>query len=217
VETIIILALVFAFVAMRLYSVLGKRTGHEQQPIAKPVEAAVTPTVLPRTNSDAKPQQSGSPDVAVDPSARDGVRAIAAADPQFEPTAFLGGAQAAYRMVLEAFWAGDEDAIRRLADESVVSAFAQAIEERRAAGLVLENRLVAIERALISAARMEGQTARVTVRFDADIATITRDAEGVVVAGSLSDAVETHDVWTFARHVRAPDPNWILIETDEAA
>ena len=215
-EKIIILALVFAFVAMRLYSVLGKRTGHEQ-PIAKPVEAQASATLLPRAAGEAKPQQALSLEGAVDMSAREGIRAVTAADPQFDAGRFLAGAQAAYRMVLEAFWAADEEAIRRLADESVVNAFAQAIAERQAAGLVLENRLVAIERALISAARMDGQTARVTVRFDADIATVTRDAEGVVVAGSLSDAVETHDVWTFARHVRASDPNWILVETDEAA
>jgi predicted lipid-binding transport protein (Tim44 family) len=59
--------------------------------------------------------------------------------------------------------------------------------------------------------------AMITVRYDADIAAVTRDSDGNVVAGSLSDAVPTHDVWTFSRHVRADDPNWVLIETDEAA
>ena len=57
----------------------------------------------------------------------------------------------------------------------------------------------------------------VAVRFDADIASVTRDADGHVVAGSLSDAIQTHDVWTFRRALRADDPNWLLIETDEAA
>ena len=33
---------------------------------------------------------------------------------------------------------------------------------------------------------------------------------------SLSDAVETHDIWTFARTLRSDDPNWKLVETDEA-
>ena len=82
---------------------------------------------------------------------------------------------------------------------------------------MLDNRLVSIERAVIDAVRVEGQTAAVVVRFDADIAAVTRDADGTVIAGSVSDAVSTHDVWTFARNVRASDPNWILIETDEAA
>ena len=54
------------------------------------------------------------------------------------------------------------------------------------------------------------------MRFDADIAAVTRDGEGHVVAGSTSDAVETHDVWTFVRQVKTADPNWILADTDEA-
>ena len=35
---IIILALVALFIGLRLYSVLGERTGHEQQPILKPAD-----------------------------------------------------------------------------------------------------------------------------------------------------------------------------------
>ena len=65
-------------------------------------------------------------------------------------------------------------------------------------------------------ASVEGGVARVAVRFDADIAAITRDADGNMIAGSLSDAVETHDVWTFLRVLKSSDPNWKLADTDEA-
>jgi predicted lipid-binding transport protein (Tim44 family) len=70
---------------------------------------------------------------------------------------------------------------------------------------------------VIEQAQLNGRMASVTVRFDADIAAVTRNAAGDVLAGSLSDAVPTHDVWTFGREVRSADPNWLLIETDEAA
>ena len=63
--------------------------------------------------------------------------------------------------------------------------------------------------------RLQGKVALVTVRFEADIAAVTRNAEGEVVAGSLSDAVQTRDRWTFRRDVAASDPNWLLVETDE--
>jgi predicted lipid-binding transport protein (Tim44 family) len=213
---IILLAMVFVFVGLRLWSVLGRRTGHEQ-PIAKPVEGQATPLATPRTISDSPGQSAPAPESAIDSGAADGLRAIVTADPNFDVSRFIEGAQAAYRMILEAFWRGDEEELRRLADDSVADAFAQAIADRKAAGHVLENRLVSIERAAIERARLDGQMASVTVRFDADIAAVTRDEQGNVVAGSLSDAVPTHDVWTFSRHVRADDPNWILIETDEAA
>ena len=53
------------------------------------------------------------------------------------------------------------------------------------------------------------------MRFDADLVAVTRDKDGKVVAGSTSDAVPTHDVWTFSRLVSSNDPNWLLIETDD--
>ena len=79
----------------------------------------------------------------------------------------------------------------------------------------LDNRLVAIDQVLIAEASVERSVAVVTVRFEADIAAITRNAAGDVVAGSLSDAVQTRDLWTFRRDVASRDPNWVLIETDE--
>ena len=90
-----------------------------------------------------------------------------------------------------------------------------AVEQREKDGLKLDNRLVAIEQALISEAALERSVAVVTVRFEADIAAVTRNSAGEVVAGSLSDAVQTRDLWTFRRDLASRDPNWLLIETDE--
>lgn len=212
---IIILAMIFLFVGLRLWSVLGRRTGHEQT-IAKPVEVPPATTKIGRQATDVTPQPV-SAEPAIESRASDGVRAIASADNGFEPARFLEGAQAAYRMVLEAYWKGDVAELDRLADDGVRDSFAQAIADREAAGHVLDNRLIAIERAVIERASLSGQTASVTVRFDADIAAVTRDSAGEAIAGSLTDAVQTHDVWTFSRNVRSDDPNWVLVETDEAA
>lgn len=213
---IVLLAMIFLFVGLRLWSVLGRRTGHEQ-PIAKPVETQAPLGSVNRTTSDLPAPAASAADSLVDPAASEGVRAIRAVDATFDPAQFLGGARAAYQMVLEAFWRGDEEELGRLADDDVRSAFAAAIADRNAAGHTLENRLVAIERAVIDKARVEGGMAHVTVLFDADIAAVTRDADGNVVAGSLTDAIDTHDIWTFSRQIRSSDPNWLLTETDEAA
>ena len=93
--------------------------------------------------------------------------------------------------------------------------FAAAVAQRDKEGLKLDNRLVAIDQAVISEASLEKSVAIVTVRLEADIAAVTRDKDGAVIAGSLSDAVQTRDVWTFRRDVAQRDPNWLLIETDE--
>ncbi|HEY6048293.1 MAG TPA: Tim44/TimA family putative adaptor protein [Sphingomicrobium sp.] len=212
---IVILALVALFIGLRLYSVLGERTGHEQQPILKPADpdARVEPRVT--QPSVTQPPASDGSDMAFVPMAGPGVRAILAADPTFDVARFLDGAKSAYRMILEAFWKGDLDAIRGHVDGHVFDTFATAVEQRTKDGLTLANRLVAVEQAVISQASLERSVAFVTVRFEADIAAVTRNAEGQVVAGSLSDAVQTRDLWTFRRDLSSRDPNWLLIETDE--
>ena len=66
----------------------------------------------------------------------------------------------------------------------------------------------------IERASLDGDHARISVRFVSDIAAVTRNREGEVVAGSLDDAVESQDVWTFVRDVTAAGPDWLLEETD---
>lgn len=212
---IIILALIAVFIGLRLYSVLGERTGHEQQPILKPAEPDAR--MEPRANPTSfAPAPNADPaGLAFVPTAGPGVRAILAADPAFDVARFLEGAKAAYGMVLEAFWKGDTETLARFTDAHVLETFSKAIAERTENGWVLDNRLVAIEQAIISHAQLDRQVAVLAVRFEADIAAVTRNAEGEVIAGSLSDAVQTRDVWTFRRDVSTSDPNWLLIETDE--
>lgn len=213
---IVILALVALFIGLRLYSVLGERTGHEQQqPILKPAdpEAVVEPRVSQPTIAPASMVDVG--DLAFLPTAGPGVRALLATDPSFDVARFLEGAKAAYRMILEAFWKGDLETLRPHVDETVYEAFAGAVEQRAENGLTIDNRLVNIDQALITAALVEKSVAVLTVRFEADIAAVTRNSEGEVVAGSMSDAVQTRDLWTFRRDVSSRDPNWQLIETDE--
>jgi predicted lipid-binding transport protein (Tim44 family) len=211
---IVILALVALFIGLRLYSVLGERTGHEQQPILKPADTAhVGPQVSQPSPAPVAPAEAG--DMAFVPTAGPGVRAILAADPTFDVARFLEGAKGAYRLILESFWKGELDAVRAHVDDHVYETFAAAVKQRTKEGLTLDNRLVTIDQAVISEAALERGVAILTVRFEADIAAVTRNSDGQVVAGSLSDAVQTRDLWTFRRDLSSRDPNWVLIETDE--
>ena len=212
---IVILALVALFIGLRLYSVLGERTGHEQQPILKPAESDAR--AAPQVTQPVAPQPVApdSGDLAYIPTAGPGVRAILAADSSFDVARFLEGAKSAYRMILEACWKGDLDTLKSHVEPHIYDAFATSVEQRTKDGLTLDNRLVAIDQAVISDATLERGVAVITVRFEADIAAVTRNTEGEVVAGSLSDAVQTRDLWTFRRDTGSRDPNWLLIETDE--
>jgi len=212
---IVLLAMIALFVGLRLYSVLGQRTGAEQRPLTRPEATPSTETKAPAP--EAKTGASEPSGFAFEQGAASGIRAIISADPDFDVARFLEGAQGAYRMVLEAFWKGDREELAFLATDEVRDAFETAITEREAAGHKLENRLVAIERAAIEDAKLSGRVAEIDVRFDAFVVAVTRDAEGELVAGSMSDAIPTHDVWTFRRTLGSQDPNWLLVDTDEVA
>jgi predicted lipid-binding transport protein (Tim44 family) len=213
--TIVLLAMIALFVGLRLYAVLGQRTGHEQQPVTRPEAAPERETKAAAL--DVSPNSAEPSGLAYERGAAAGIREIVAADPGFDVARFLEGAQAAYRMVLEAYWKGDREELSHLASPEVAGAFGAAIDARDEAGHTLDNRLVAIERAAIGDARLSGKVAEIEVRFDAFVAAVTRDKEGEMIAGSLSDAVPTNDVWTFQRDLASKNPNWLLVETDDAA
>jgi len=217
---IVILAMIAAFLGLRLYSVLGRRAEHEEEPIQgrfdTPAPGSRVPASRPNEEVETFPPRMAERQFpAATPVVDRGLRDIAAQDRRFDAFAFMDGARAAYRMVLEAFWRGDKDELRQLCDAAVYESFAAAIDARNEAGETLDNRLVRIEDATLVAARFDAPMARVTVRFRSDIAAVTRDAQGNVIAGSLDDAIEAVDSWTFARNVNSSDPDWLLEVTDE--
>ncbi|MCM8557071.1 Tim44/TimA family putative adaptor protein [Sphingomicrobium sediminis] len=212
---LVILALIALFIGLRLFSVLGERTGHEQS-LAKPASEPDARVTTPETET--QPTQGTAFDessMAYLPLAGPGVRALLAADPGFDVSRFIEGAEGAYCMILEAFWKGDLDEVREFLDADVYDAFASAVTARKEQGLTLDNRLVNIDRTLIVGAKLDKMIAELTVRFEADIAAITRNEAGEIVAGAMDDAVQTRDRWTFRRDIGSGDPNWTLVETDE--
>lgn len=211
--------MIAAFLGMRLYSVLGRRAEGEEEPVMRfdspESQRKTSENSNPENNVRGMPPPQRNPELeSIVPAVERGVTEIAKADRSFDLTSFLEGASGAYGMILEAFWRGDRDALRELCDDDVYASFDGAIEARESAGHVLENKLIRVEETNIHSAMMDGKIARIAVLFVADIATVTRDKDGTVVAGSLDDAVESRDIWTFSRDVTAAGPDWVLDETD---
>lgn len=211
---IVFLAMLAGFIALRLVSVLGRRTGHEQGP--GDLFRQPTPETAPAGPQlrDALARAPLALPADTPPAARSGLEAIAAADPGFDAGRFLAGARQAYGMTLEAFWKGDLSGVEGFIADDVAEQFRRAIEARRAAGLHVDNRIEDIAQPTVLAASLEGMMAEVTLRFDARIESVTRDAEGRVVEGQPGETVATTDVWTFRRHVAQSDPTWLIVATD---
>ena len=211
---IIFFAMVAAFIAFRLRSVLGRKTGHERprvDPISQRAGGRTNDNVVPLPERGAPAQ--GETVTAADSSAVAGVSAIRRADPRFDPDHFLQGARVAFAMIVEAYAKGDKAALRPLLADEVFAQFTGAIDSREQAGRALSTELVATRSAELVDAGMTGTRARVSVRFTSEQINLTRDSAGEVVEGDPRQIETVVDLWTFERDTRARDPNWQLVET----
>lgn len=186
---IFVLALIAGFVLFRLYTTLGRRTGAERpEPRPAPAQGEL-PT--------ERPVQAPQPGAAVSGPANDGLMSILRADPSFDSEHFVSGARSAYELIVNAFAKGDQETLRGLLTPRVFDSYVAAITAREQKGEAGPE-LVRLRTAYITDADLHGEVARVTVRFEAEL------AEGV---HGVRDAREK---WTFERDIRSPDPNWRL-------
>ncbi|SDB70145.1 Tim44/TimA family putative adaptor protein [Belnapia rosea] len=217
---LILFAMIAAFLVLRLRSVLGKRTGFE-----RPVQPEARPTGFdPRGATidgmaEEVPAGGGRSGRHVVPDPRtppgQALSRIASIDHSFEPNRFLDGAEAAFRMIVSAFGAGDRTMLRPLLSDDTYAGFEQAITARENAGETQRTELRAVHELAIEAADLRGSIADITVRFVTDQINMTMGRGGEVVTGS--DAVtELTDLWTFQRDLSQADPTWKLVATRSA-
>lgn len=147
----------------------------------------------------------------------DTLTAISRIDRGFDAEAFLGGARAAYEMIVTAYAEGDRAALRPLLSAEVFAGFEAAIAGRDAKELRVEQSFIGIDKAKLSSAALEGTRARLTVTFRSQLTSCTKNADGVVVEGDPVTIREVNDVWTFERDVKSRDPNWKLVATGASA
>ncbi|MBK1696875.1 Tim44/TimA family putative adaptor protein [Rhodovibrio salinarum] len=226
---IILFAAIAAFLVLRLRSVLGKRTGHENRPGQDPFQSSqqrqqqqgnngadrdkVVP--MPGRNEDAgvtDEELKKAADKAETPLSA-GLTQIKLADRDFDEDGFVQGARGAFEMVVNAYAEGDRKTLRQLLANDVYGDFEQALDEREQAGQTLETTLVNIREAEIIEAELQNRTAFVTVKFVSEQINILKDAEGNVVDGDVEQVLDVTDIWTFARNTRSRDPNWTLVAT----
>jgi predicted lipid-binding transport protein (Tim44 family) len=137
-------------------------------------------------------------------------------DPNFDARHFMEGAKVAYEMIVTAFAEGDEKTLKPLLAPDIFEQFAAAIDTRKSGGLTQELEFVGLDEATLKDARLDGTTARMTVKFVSKVITATRDANGEVVEGNPEKLTTVREIWTFERDLTSRDPNWRLVATEAA-
>jgi predicted lipid-binding transport protein (Tim44 family) len=212
---IVLIATVAAIILFRLYTVLGRRTGHERPPQENYRLSGNPPAAPADDNVVALPGTKRADlidDKPADPVAR-GLLDIKLADKTFETEHFLSGARSAYEMIVTAFANGDRATLRPLLSEEVYKAFNDAIAARETRNEKIAFTFVGFKDAKIVQAALKARIAEITVAFGAQFISATSDAGGQVVEGDAKSVRDVTDVWTFSRDARARDPNWMLVTT----
>ncbi|MEL6746653.1 MAG: Tim44/TimA family putative adaptor protein, partial [Pseudomonadota bacterium] len=186
----LILAVVILF---RLFSVLGRRTGHERPPSDAMTGQAQNRTGRPDgDNVVAMPSRDNRPEPTLeervaearervddfmrdDNEIKDGLLAIASSDPDFDPKGFLEGAKTAYEMIVNAFAEGNKKTLQSLLNEEVYEGFEAEIDGRKERNEIVDTNFIGINRADIIGAAAKSDEAHVTVKFRSQLINVIRD------------------------------------------
>jgi len=208
---LLLFGMIAAFLVLRLRSILGRKTGFE-----RPAQSDAPQTPVPGIG---RPAPTLAVDNRAEPPARPlpdpGTPADTAfiqmrtVDRSFDPQHFLNGAEAAFRLIVGAFAAGDRVALRPLLSDDTYRSFEAAVAAREAAGETQRSEIKRIEGLTVEEAALSGTHAAITLRIVSDQISETLNRDGRPVAGA--DAVaEITDIWTFERDLAQPDPAWRL-------
>lgn len=217
---IVFFAIVAVVLILRLRAVLGQR--HEDEPQRPNPFAAPSGTrdeddedfvVGAKSETFIEQQKPLQPPVLAPESLAGALELLHRRDPSFDEKNFLKGARAAFTMIVSAFAKGDLPSLQSLLGPEVYRAFSSAVAVRQEAGQRLETVIHAIKDAELLRARMEGDVARLTVRFTSQQSNTTYDGDNNLIEGTPGAREEIEDIWTFARNVTQKDLVWHLVET----
>lgn len=235
-DLITLISLVVAIVAIwKLRSVLGQRTSQDEARIDQQTrarqererQAAANQRVVTVPRRDDVGAGATAADQAAiaqaeekvrtfsaDPAVEQGLLAILRAEGDFDPAHFMQGAKQAYEMIVTAFAEGNRKMLKDLLSREVADGFNAAIAERERKGEVIDQSFVGITKADIVGAEIKNGVATVTIKFESQLISATRNRSGEVIAGDPQRIADVTDIWSFAREVGSRNPNWKLVATE---
>ena len=203
---IILYAAIATIICAMLFSVLGKNVGHGSENAIDPTKFMAKPDEEKPAIIDPVEDTGDFPDIAK----------IRAYDPGFSLNVFLDQAQGAYAIILESFAEGDRELLGELLTDNVYSVYDHAITEREHNNLTQITDLARIIHSEVTDVVCPDNVARISVRFEAELASALKDSEGIVVQGEADMLSRSDEVWSFERALASNNPNWLLADVAPA-
>ena len=189
---IILLAMIAGFIILRLRSILGRKTGHEDK---------VYPGFSEKKFEEFKKQQ----EVKFKKKNSSELEAE-------EKKNFIRGAEVAYETIITAFAKGDKKSLKGLLTPRMATNFNHAISDREDKGIKSELTFIGMKGSYLEKYEKVQDHIFATVKFVSDIISVKKDKDDNLIEGNPDKIKTVTDHWKFSKKVTSNSPNWYLAE-----
>ncbi len=189
---IILLAMIAGFIILRLRSILGRKTGHEDK---------VYPGFSEKKFEEFKKQQ----EVKFKKKNSSELEAE-------EKKNFIRGAEVAYETIITAFAKGDKKSLKGLLTPRMATNFNHAISDREDKGIKSELTFIGMKSSNLEKYEKVQDHIFATVKFVSDIISVKKDKDDNLIEGNPDKIKTVTDHWKFSKKVTSNSPNWYLAE-----
>tara|TARA_B100000963_G_scaffold360276_1_gene390549 strand:- start:1974 stop:2582 length:609 start_codon:yes stop_codon:yes gene_type:complete len=189
---IILLAMIAGFIILRLRSILGRKTGHEDK-------------IYPGFSEKKFEEFTKQKDVKFKKKSSDELEAE-------EKENFIRGAEIAYETIITAFAKGDKKSLKGLLTPRMSTNFNLAISEREDKGIKSELTFIAMKDSNLEKYEKIQDNIFATVKFVSDIISVKKDKNNNVIEGNPDRIKTVTDHWKFSKKQTSNSPNWYLAE-----
>ena len=189
---IILLAMIAGFIILRLRSILGRKTGHEDK-------------IYPRFSEKKFEEFRKLQDVKLKKNNPDELE-------EEDKEKFIRGAEIAYETILTSFAKGDNTKLKTLLTSSMAKNFVEAIEARNKENIKSDFTFIGVKESNVEKYEKIKDDLFATVKFVAEVISSKKDQNGKVIEGNPDKIKFVTDSWKFTRNIKQKDPNWYLSE-----
>ena len=189
---IILLAMIAGFIILRLRSILGRKTGHEDK-------------IYPRFSEKKFEEFTKQQEVRFKKQSSNELEGE-------EKEKFIKGAEIAYETILTSFSAGDLIKLKALLSTNMFSSFSDAIKQRNKQNIKSEFTFIGIKESTVEKYEKIKDDLFATVKFVAEVISVKRDKDNKIIEGNPDKIKFVTDSWKFTKNINNKSPNWYLSE-----
>lgn len=198
---IFILAAIAGYLIFKLSQVLGKPKGR------MPSHNKNDENVIPISN-DIVPQRQH----LIPRKFSQTAKKFSQIDKSFDIKDFLVGAEKAFEIILQAFYAKDKASLKSLMGDEIYQRFEQIIDEANKGKEINESKLLCVKDVSLEEMKLRKTKGSITVKIISEQVYAIFDENGDLIAGDPNQVETITDIWVFTRDLSSENPNWMLVE-----